>query len=160
LALNLNPPNLCLLSSWDYRHEPPAPSEVVSSLGKGSRWCFMLSSGWACHRVLEPLSAPGKHSTVLSVVPSTVSGTYTQESHWGRGCASVVECLHSTHGFTLQHHTHTHTHNCGSGVGSPPHSHGEMCLRECSLPPFADIGRHIDWMLNHCHPWPSCLVIW
>jgi hypothetical protein len=25
LALNLGPPDLCLLSSWDYRYEPPAP---------------------------------------------------------------------------------------------------------------------------------------
>jgi hypothetical protein len=25
LALNLNPPDLCLLNSWDYRREPPAP---------------------------------------------------------------------------------------------------------------------------------------
>jgi hypothetical protein len=26
LALNLDPPDLCLLSSWDYRREPPASS--------------------------------------------------------------------------------------------------------------------------------------
>jgi hypothetical protein len=28
LALNLDPPDLCLLSSWDYRREPPAPSST------------------------------------------------------------------------------------------------------------------------------------
>jgi hypothetical protein len=27
LDLNLDPPDLCLLSSWDYRHEPQAPSD-------------------------------------------------------------------------------------------------------------------------------------
>jgi hypothetical protein len=26
LASNCDPPDLCLLSSWDYRHEPLAPS--------------------------------------------------------------------------------------------------------------------------------------
>jgi hypothetical protein len=26
LALNCHPPDLCLLSSKDYRHEPPVPS--------------------------------------------------------------------------------------------------------------------------------------
>jgi hypothetical protein len=27
LALNLDPPDLCLLSSYDYRREPPAPGK-------------------------------------------------------------------------------------------------------------------------------------
>jgi hypothetical protein len=29
LALNHNPPDLCLLSSWDYRHEPLVPSSPI-----------------------------------------------------------------------------------------------------------------------------------
>jgi hypothetical protein len=28
LALNLDPLDLCLLSSWDYRREPPVPSHL------------------------------------------------------------------------------------------------------------------------------------
>jgi hypothetical protein len=32
LALNLNPPDLCLLSSYVYRREPPAPDRFVSFL--------------------------------------------------------------------------------------------------------------------------------
>jgi hypothetical protein len=31
LALNLDPPDLCLLSSWDYRCEPLAPSLALLS---------------------------------------------------------------------------------------------------------------------------------
>jgi hypothetical protein len=27
LTLNQDPPDLCLLGSWDYRYEPPAPSK-------------------------------------------------------------------------------------------------------------------------------------
>jgi hypothetical protein len=37
LALNLNPPDLCLLSSWDYRCETPAPDLPTISEG----WCAM-----------------------------------------------------------------------------------------------------------------------
>jgi hypothetical protein len=32
LSLNHDPPDLCLLSSQDYRHEPPAPSLLYESL--------------------------------------------------------------------------------------------------------------------------------
>jgi hypothetical protein len=35
LALNLDPPDLCLLSSWDYRHEPPVPG-LKSSIFEGN----------------------------------------------------------------------------------------------------------------------------
>jgi hypothetical protein len=30
LASNHNPPDVCLLSSGDYRHEPPAPADGAS----------------------------------------------------------------------------------------------------------------------------------
>jgi hypothetical protein len=30
LALNRDPPDLCLLSSWDYRREPPAPGMTLN----------------------------------------------------------------------------------------------------------------------------------
>jgi hypothetical protein len=29
LALNHDPPNLCILSSWDYRHEPQEPGSTL-----------------------------------------------------------------------------------------------------------------------------------
>jgi hypothetical protein len=31
LALNFYPPDVCLLSSWDYRYELPAPSNIFIS---------------------------------------------------------------------------------------------------------------------------------
>jgi hypothetical protein len=34
LALNSDPPDLCLLSSWDYRDEPPAPGLLQIFLKK------------------------------------------------------------------------------------------------------------------------------
>jgi hypothetical protein len=35
LALNLDPPDHCLLSRWDYRHEPLTPS-YIPFLAKGN----------------------------------------------------------------------------------------------------------------------------
>jgi hypothetical protein len=32
--LNLDPSDLCLWSSWDYRHEPPAPGSVFLLCGR------------------------------------------------------------------------------------------------------------------------------
>jgi hypothetical protein len=34
LASNLDPPDLCLLSNWDYRREPPVPAKIVHSSGR------------------------------------------------------------------------------------------------------------------------------
>jgi hypothetical protein len=50
LALNCNPPDLCLLSSWDYSHEPPAPFQF---------FCFEVVLLWAggVAQVVECLSS-------------------------------------------------------------------------------------------------------
>jgi hypothetical protein len=41
LALNLNPPDLCILSSQDYRREPPMPSPLFTFKGE---ICFLSQS--------------------------------------------------------------------------------------------------------------------
>jgi hypothetical protein len=52
LALNHDPPDLRLLSSWDYRRKPPAPAENIfvggSRCGKG-----LWDSG-ICSNCMEP----------------------------------------------------------------------------------------------------------
>jgi hypothetical protein len=35
LASNCDPPDLCLLKSQDYRHEPPVPVNVLKAEGRG-----------------------------------------------------------------------------------------------------------------------------
>jgi hypothetical protein len=34
MTLNLYPPDLCLWSSWDYRHEPSVPNSIATFLEK------------------------------------------------------------------------------------------------------------------------------
>jgi hypothetical protein len=47
LASNLNPPDLCLLSSWDFRREPPEPG--LSSFRHLVEWsCLLVPSGDLC----------------------------------------------------------------------------------------------------------------
>jgi hypothetical protein len=60
LASNYEPPDFCLLSSWDYRHEPPVPGYIVLFSGKGDlhivshNGCTSLHSHQQYVRVLYP----------------------------------------------------------------------------------------------------------
>jgi hypothetical protein len=52
LALNLNPPDLCLLSGWDYRREPPAPT-LLGSLHLDLPSCLTAAPLSPAHRTTE-----------------------------------------------------------------------------------------------------------
>jgi hypothetical protein len=59
LASNHDLPDLCLLSSWDYRREPPTPSVVCSS-DAGRRPLLALGECLVVlHRMLESGEAKG-----------------------------------------------------------------------------------------------------
>jgi hypothetical protein len=63
LASNHTPPDLCLLSSWDYRHELPAPNSGFLFYAEGQRsYSFPLLQGHS-----HPKSLEGKAAGALSV---------------------------------------------------------------------------------------------
>jgi hypothetical protein len=50
LALNLDPPDLCLLSSWDYRREPLEPSQSKSPPRSPAPEMPETQDGYRCSR--------------------------------------------------------------------------------------------------------------
>jgi hypothetical protein len=64
--LKCDPPDLCLLSSWNYRREPPAPGYELH-LFKG----FFVVLIWT-----QDLALPGRHSTSLAHSPTYPFGIW------------------------------------------------------------------------------------
>jgi hypothetical protein len=54
LALNLDPPDFSLLSSWDYRCEPPVPGLDVTLLDAALHLC---PSPWPCRGLWDRVAA-------------------------------------------------------------------------------------------------------
>jgi hypothetical protein len=54
LALNCDPPDLCFLSSYDYRHKPPVPGSLLTlpvlyslvTLAEGMFWVELCLPEW------------------------------------------------------------------------------------------------------------------
>jgi hypothetical protein len=77
LALNLNSPDLCFLSSWDYRCEPPAPGSKMSFIFLNSSLppaSFPLPSFFPLLVVLgvelRSLGLHGRRPTTLTAPPA------------------------------------------------------------------------------------------
>jgi hypothetical protein len=105
LALNRDPPDLCLLSSQDYRHEPLRRAPL--------RWEF--SWKWLKKGALG-------RASILNLTPE---GTLELESHpscpiWDYGHALFLQRQPSGIGYMLPLE-----HVCGEGAAQPPRPHQE-----------------------------------
>jgi hypothetical protein len=73
LASYCDPPDLCLLSSWDYRSEPPAPgSKFILLLGLAHPHCYMAD-------VLNGAGEFQQQRPVVSIWLILIKSTNTRE---------------------------------------------------------------------------------